>query len=100
MGFKKVNIKNNYQKISLLLLFLLQACFIRCYIPFSRWFNADAIYTDDYSFHYADALYKGIYLSKFKMMFGYNPYIRAGSVCNILFSVDNFGWSLFVYLLS
>ncbi len=69
-------------------------------MPISEWFDENAIYTDDYSFHYADSQYKGIYLDKYNMMFGYNPYVRAGSTCNVFFSVDNYGWSLFVYLLS
>ena len=100
MGFKKNNIGRNYHRIILLILFILQAGFTRCYLPVSEWFSEDAIYTDDYSLHYADALYKCICLSRHNMVFAYNPYIRAGSISNIFFSVDNFGWSLFVYLLS
>ncbi len=100
MGFKKAGLDKNCHKAVLLALFLLQVGFTRCYIPVSEWFNENAIYTDDYSFHYADALYKGVYLEKYKMLFAYNPYVRAGSVCNIFFSVDNFGWSVFIYLLS
>ena len=69
-------------------------------MPVCDWFSKNPIYTDDYSLHYADALYKSMYLSEHKMLFGYNPGLRAGSICNVIFSVDNFGWSMFVYLLS
>ena len=92
--------KKKHVWIFLLLLFCLQIGFTHSFIPFSDWFTSGAIYTDDYSFHFADALYKGNYIKNYKQVFAYNPFVRAGSVCNVFFSVDNFGWSLFVCLLS
>jgi len=91
--------KKTHIWVLLLVLFCLQIGFTRSYIPVSKWFSKGAVYTDDYSFHFADALYKGKYINKYKMLFAYNPYVRAGSICNIFFSVVNFGWSLFVHLL-
>ena len=93
-------IKNNSHRITIFLLLILQIGFISCYLPLSEWFNKNPIYTDDYSFHYADALYKKIYLSKNMMACGYNPYIRAGSANNAILTVDNNGWGLFVFLTS
>ena len=57
---------NNYHRLIIILLLLLQIGFIHCYLPFSEWFNKHPIYTDDFSLHYADALYKNKYLSKYK----------------------------------
>ena len=88
----------NSHRLIIFLLFLLQIGFITCYLPLSEWFNENPIYTDDYSFHYTDALYKKMYLSKNMMACGYNPYIRAGSANNAILTVDNNGWGLFVFL--
>ena len=98
---RKVNsIRKNGCLLILAGLFILQAGFARCYVHFSRWFDQHPIYTDDYSLHYADALYKGAYLKASGMPFGYNPGVRAGTACNAVFTVDNYGWALFVNLLS
>jgi len=93
-------LRKNIHWIILVMIFLLQAGFVRCYLPGSRWFTPDPIYTDDYIFHYADALEKTEYLREHGMLFSYNPYMRAGTPCNLFFSVDNNGWALLVYLLS
>jgi len=101
MGSKKNFVMKKKQTwLILLLLLCLQLGFTNSYIPFSEWFTSEAVYTDDYSFHFADALYKGKYFENYKQLFAYNPYIRAGSISNIIFSVDNFGWSMFVCLFS
>ena len=92
------NIQINYHRLIIFLLFLLQIGFVNCYLPFSEWVNENPIYTDDYTFHYTDALYKKMYLSKSMMACGYNPYIRAGSANNAILTVDNNGWGLFVFL--
>lgn len=91
-------IQNNYHRFIILLLFFLQIGFTHCYLPLSEWFNKSPIYTDDYSIHYADVLYKNSYLSKHKMACGYTPYTRAGTANNAIFTVDNNGWGLFVFL--
>ena len=93
-------IQNNPHRITIFLLFLLQIGFISCYLPLSEWFNENPIYTDDYSIHYADTLYKKIYLNEYKVPFGYTPYTNAGTVSNALMGVDSHGWGLFVYLTS
>lgn len=92
--------QTNFHLLPLAFLFLLQIGFINCYLPLSEWFTPNPIYTDDYSFHYADALYKKIYLGKSTMACGYNPFIRAGSANNAILTVDNNGWGLFVFLTS
>lgn len=92
-------IHNKYPQLVILLLFFLQIGFTQCYLPLSEWFSKSPIYTDDYSIHYADVLYKNKYLSKYKMPYGYTPYTRAGTANSALVCVDNHGWGLFVFLI-
>jgi len=63
------------------------------------WFTKDAIYSDDFSFHYGNTLERNIYLKQFGQVWGYDPYIRAGSITNAFLTIDNNGWSIFSCLL-
>ena len=89
--------KNIY--LFILLLSLLQLAFVHAYIPVGEWFSRDAIYTDDFSFHYGHVLEKITYLKEFGKMWGYNPLIRAGSIANANTTIDNNGCVLFSFFL-
>jgi len=89
--------KNKYLFISLL--FFLQLAFVHAYLPIGEWFSHNAIYTDDFSFHYGHVLEKITYLKEFGKMWGYNPFIRAGSIANANTTIDNNGCVLFCFLL-
>ena len=64
-------------RIYLFILFLLQIAFVDAYLPVGEWFTNGAIYSDDFSFHYADALSKSRYFKEYNMLYGYTPYMRA-----------------------
>ena len=89
--------KTKYLLLSFLL--LLQLAFVHAYLPIGEWFSPNAIYTDDFSFHYGHVLEKITYLREFGKMWGYNPFIRAGSVANANTTIDNNGCVLFSFLL-
>jgi len=90
--------KNN-KYLFILLLFFLQLAFIHAYVPIGAWFSHEAIYTDDFSFHYGHVLEKITYLKAFGKMWGYNPFIRAGSIANATTTIDNNGCVLFSFFL-
>ena len=90
--------KNN-KYLFILLLFFLQLAFVHAYLPIGEWFSHDAIYTDDFSFHYGHVLEKITYLKEFGKMWGYNPSIRAGSITNAITTIDNNGCVLFSFCL-
>ena len=83
----------------ILLLLLLQLMFIHAYLPVKAWFSNDAIYTDDFSFHYGHTIEKITYLKKFGNMWGYNPFNRAGTIANANTTIDINGCALFSFLL-
>ena len=91
------NRKNVY--FFILLLFFLQLAFVHAYIPMGEWFSSDAIYTDDFSFHYGHVLEKVTYLKEFGKLWAYNPLIRAGSIANANTTIDNNGCVLFSFFL-
>ena len=64
-----------------------------------EWFSSDAIYTDDFSFHYGHVLEKITYLKEFGKLWAYNPLIRAGSIANANTTIDNNGCVLFSFFL-
>ena len=89
--------KNKYLFISFLL--FLQLAFVHAYLPIGEWFSHNAIYTDDFSFHYGHVLEKITYLKESGKMWGYNPIVNAGSIANVTTTIDNNGWALFSFLL-
>ncbi len=89
--------KNKYLLISLL--FFLQLAFVHAYLPIGEWFSPDAIYTDDFSFHYGHVLEKTNYLKESGKIWGYNPFLRAGSITNANTTIDNNGCVLFCFVL-
>ena len=90
---------NSTAYLFILLLSLLQLALVHAYVPIGAWFSSDAIYTDDFSFHYGHVLEKISYLKEFGKLWGYNPFIRAGSIVNAVATIDNNGCVLFSFLL-
>ena len=94
----KTNIK--WHQTVLLFIFLIQLAVTCAYLPATEWFTENPIYTDDFPHHYADILYKRDCINSQKMFLGYNPDIRAGTVNQAIYTVDNYGWALFTLFLS
>ncbi len=93
--------RQSRKKIYLFLsaLILLQVAFISAFIPLTEWFSADAIYSDDFSFHYANTLERISFLKDFGKYGGYDPYIRAGTITSAFLPIDNNGCAIFSYIL-
>jgi len=92
--------KNKYIYIYIFLLSLLQLAFINAYLPVEEWFTSiDAIYEDDFSYHYGDVLDKIAYIKEFGKIWAYNPFVRAGSISSVINTIDSNGWFLFCFSL-